>query len=152
MSDVTSLIEAAKQGDLDHVRTILDDNKELVRQRDELGATALHYAARNGYRQVVWLLLDRGAEINTPDSVFGATPTGWAIEYLREQGGYLAIELEDLAYAIESGDARWVARFLKRFPALRQGSDKRGRSFQQLADESHNREIRGLFQASRAAE
>lgn len=41
-------------------------------------------------------LVRQGAEINATDVEFGATPTGWAIEYLRELGGVLAIELNDL--------------------------------------------------------
>lgn len=41
MSDLTKLTDAVKQGDLDQVRTILDENGELVLQRDESGATAL---------------------------------------------------------------------------------------------------------------
>jgi PhnB protein len=145
MSDLANLIEAVKQGDLESVRAILDTNGEIVNQRDESGATPIHYATLNGRRQIVRLLLERGAEINIADSQFGATPTGWAIEYLREMGGYLAIELKDLAYAIQLGDVRWVARFMERFPALRQASDKNGKPFQQLARESGNREIARLF-------
>lgn len=91
------------------------------------------------------LLLERGADINSTDSHFGATPAGWAIEYLCEMGGYLAIELDDLAYAVQSADTRWVARFLKRFPSLRQASDTNGRPFRRLARESGNPEIAGLF-------
>jgi ankyrin repeat protein len=120
-----------------------------VHQRDETGATALHYATFKGHREIVQLLLDKGAEINKADKQFGATPTGWAIEYLRERGGYLAIELDDLAYATEHGDARWVARFLKRgFPALRQGVDTKGKPFRQLAEESGNPEIMALFRST----
>jgi ankyrin repeat protein len=144
MSDLES-IEAVKQGDREGVRAILESNDRLANQRDASGATPLHYAAVNGHRQIVQLLLERGADINTTDSRFGATPAGWAIEYLREMGGYLAIELCDLAYAIQFGDARWVARFLKRFPSLRQASDTNGTPFQRLARESGNREIAGLF-------
>lgn len=151
MGDLTALTNAVRQGDLSLARTILDGNRELVHQRDESGATALHYATLNGHREIVQLLLDRGAEINKVDDRFGATPTGWAIEYLRERGGYLAIELDDLSYAIERGDARWVARFLKRFPTLHQGTDTKGKPFQQLAEESGNPEIMALFRnASRA--
>jgi ankyrin repeat protein len=151
MSDSTKLIDAVERGDLDVVRTILDENKDLVYQEDETGATALHYATFNGHRKIVQLLLDRGAAINRKDARFGATPAGWAIEYLRERGGFLAIELEDLAYAIELGDARWVARFLKRFPALRKESDAKGKPFLQLAQESGNREIVNLFRSSDGA-
>lgn len=152
MNDVTRLVDAVKRNDLTQVRAILDDNKELVHQRDESGATVLHYATLNGHRELVRVLLDRGAAINSPDNTFGATPTGWAIEYLREQGGYLGIELGDLAYAIEIGDTRWVARFLKRFPGLRDETDTKGRSFRQLAQESHNREIIALFQPPEAVD
>jgi ankyrin repeat protein len=126
MSDLENLIEALKKGSLEGVRGILDRNAEIVGLRDQSGATPLHYATLNGHRQVVRLLLDRGAEINNTDSQFGATPAGWAIEYLRQVGAYLAIELDDFAYAIQLGDAQWVARFLKRFPSLRQASDTNG--------------------------
>jgi ankyrin repeat protein len=152
MSDLTKLTEAVQQGNLDLVRTILDGNKDLVYQEDETGATALHYATFNGDREIAQVLLDRGAPINRKDARFGATPAGWAIEYLRERGGFLAIELEDLAYAIELGDARWVARFLKRFPAFRKESDLKGKPFVQLARESGNREIANLFQSQDGAE
>ena len=145
MSNLDKLIKAIKLRDVNQVRTILDEDGELVRAYDETGATALHYATFDGLREIVQLLLDRGAEINSRDSQFGATPTGWAIEYLRERGGYLAIELTDLAYAIELGDVRWVARFLERFPTLRQGRDPSGKPFRQLAEESGNREVMALF-------
>jgi hypothetical protein len=93
----------------------------------------------------VQLLLERGADINSRDSRFGATPAGWAIEYLREMGGYLAIELDDLAYAIRLGDTRWVSRFINRFPALRHARDPEGIPFQELARKSGDREITALF-------
>ena len=145
MSDLENMIEAVKQGDRESVRSILESDDRLANQRDKSGATPLHYATLSGHRQIVQLLLERGADINSADRQFGATPAGWAIEYLREKGAYLAIELDDLAYAIQLGDTRWVARFLKRFPSLRQASDTKGTPFQRLARESGNREIAGLF-------
>ena len=145
MGGLDKLTKAVKRRDIDQVKTILDEDGELVHVRDEAGATVLHYATLDGLREIVQLLIDRGADINSLDSQFGATPTGWAIEYLRERGGYLAIELQDLAYAIELGDARWVARFLERFPTLRQGRDINGKPFRQLAEELGNREVRALF-------
>jgi ankyrin repeat protein len=106
MSDVSKLIEAVEQGDLQRVAAILDTRGELVNQRDEAGSTPLLYAALRGHREVVWLLLERGAEVNATDSQFGATPSGWAIEYLRQLRGYLTLELDDLACAIQLGDTR----------------------------------------------
>ena len=93
----------------------------------------------------VRLLVEAGADINATDAQFGATPAGWAIEYLRTMGAFLGIELSDFAYAIEKGDAEWVARFLKRFPALRHAKDTQGRAFKALADQAANEEIRRMF-------
>jgi len=58
--------------------------ENLANLKDESGATPLHYAAIHGHRQIVRLLLERGADINATDSRFGANPAGWAIEYLRD--------------------------------------------------------------------
>ena len=70
---------------------------------------------------------------------------GLAIEYLREIGGFLAIELNDLAHAIRQGDVEWGTRFLHRFPALREASDTQGKPFKLLAAQSGNQEIAKLF-------
>ncbi|PYT13412.1 MAG: hypothetical protein DMG59_20515 [Acidobacteria bacterium] len=145
MSTSADLIAAVKEGDLERVKGILETDDRLANLRDESGATPLHYAALHGHRQIVELLLKQGADINSTDIQFGATPAGWAIEYLREMGGHLAIELDDLAYAIRAGDTRWVSRFLARFPALRDARDTEGTPFQKLARESGNREITALF-------
>jgi ankyrin repeat protein len=141
MSDFKKLIEAAKHGDAAEVSAIVRSHAELINQRDQVGATALHHAAFGGHREVIQILVEHGADINAADSEFGATPTGWAIEYLREMGGLLGIELNDFAYAIGRGDVDWVARFLKRFPALRRASDPQGRPFKLLAEHSGNPEI-----------
>jgi len=145
MGDFEKLIEAAKNGNVADVRAIAQRHAELINQRDKLGATALHHAAFSGHRDVVRALVERGADINAADGEFGATPTGWAIEYLRELGGFLAIELDDFGYAIERGDVEWVARFLKRFPAIREASDTRGRSFKVLAQQCGSPEIAKMF-------
>lgn len=145
MGEFEKLIEAAKCGSLVEVRAIVQGHGELIHQKDRLGATALHHAAFSGHRDVVRALVEQGADINAADSEFGATPTGWAIEYLREMGGFLAIELDDFGYAIQRGDVEWVARFLKRFPALRRGSDTHGTSFKVLAQQCGNLEIAKMF-------
>lgn len=150
MSDFEKLIEAAKYGDVETARTIVRSHPELTRERDKLGATAMHHAAFGGHRTVVELLVENGAEINAPDAEFGATPAGWAIEYLREMGGFLGIELDDFAYAIKQGDVEWTTRFLRRFPGLRCGKDTRGNSFKTMADQSGNADIARLFESDKA--
>jgi hypothetical protein len=146
MTDIDLLTQAVEMGAIEKVRVILDSHPDLVNRRDETGATALHYAAFGGNRPIVQLLIERGAEINARDSRFGATPAGWAIEYLRELGGFLGIELDDFAFAIGRGDVEWARRFIGRFPGLRIASDTRGIPFRKLADESENEEIVRLFE------
>ena len=145
MSEFERLIDAAKRGDFADVSAVLREHAELTNQRDQSGATALHYAAFGGHRSVVQELVRQGAEINATDGQFGATPAGWALEYLREMGGFLAIELDDFAHAIRQGEVEWVKRFILRFPALRGGHDTQGKPFKVLARECGNQEIARLF-------
>jgi ankyrin repeat protein len=146
MQELNQLIEAAQTGDLDRVRALVANHPQLVSSRDASGATALHHAAGSGHRPIAEFLIQSGADPNARDSEFGATPAGWAIEYLREAGGYLAIELDDLAYAIQRGDMHWVERFLSRFPSMRIGLDRNGVAFAALARECGNSAIRRLFE------
>jgi ankyrin repeat protein len=145
MNELENLVEAIQQGDVERVRAIVDINKVVVDQQDDTGATALHYATMKGDKEIVSVLLEHGADINNRDGQHGATPAGWAIEYLRELGGHLAFELDDLAFAIEERDFRWVRRFLNRFPSLREGADTRGKTFRLLAMESGDPAIIDLF-------
>ena len=151
MGILDDLLEAAKRGDEDEVREIVSQHPELVHQRDERGATVLHHAAFGGHRAIAEFLIHQGAEINARDSEFGATPAGWAIEYLREMGGFLAIELDDLAYAIERGDTIWVARLLRRFPGLRRASNSEGIPFSRLAEQTGDPQITRLFRSTEHA-
>ena len=145
MSEFDRLMDAAKQGDLAEVKSALKSHAKVINQRDQTGATALHYAAFGGHRSVVKELVRQGADINARDGQFDATPAGWAIEYMREMSGFLAIELDDFAYAIGRSEIEWVTRFLHRFPSLREASDPQGKPFKLLAQESGNKEIADLF-------
>ena len=146
MSDLDCLIDAARRGATADAKDILLRNPALVNERDESGATALHYAAFEGHCELACLLLDFGAAINARDAKFNATPAGWAIEYLRQRGGLLGIEMNDFAFAIENGHAEWVKRFLNRFPHLKDANDINGVPFRTLARHSTNPEIARLFE------
>ena len=152
MNPSEMLMDAAKRGASDEVRTIAQDHAELLGKKDASGATALHYATLGGHREAAEMLVRLGADVNASDDRFGATPTGWAIEYLREMGGFLGIELEDLAFAIRRGDAAWAERFLRRFPGLREARGKDGVPFRQLAQQTGHAEIVRLFDLSSLAE
>lgn len=145
MTNFKDFLRAAEHGDLVTVRAALDSHPDFIHQRDDIGATALHYAAFGGHCDTVRLLVERGADINARDAKFGGTPAGWAIEYMREMGAFLGIELRDLSFAIEQGDTKWAARFLQRFPNLRDGNAPDGTPFRVLAERSGHPEITKLF-------
>jgi hypothetical protein len=139
------LFEAVKSSDTAHVRRILASNPDAAGARDSEGATALHHATEIGHREIVAVLLENGADINARDDRHHATPAGWAIEYLRASGGLLAMEIEDVLFAIRENDTRWVRRFVTRLPALAKAKDARGKPLAQHAAESGNEEICRLF-------
>jgi ankyrin repeat protein len=147
MRDFNRFLEAIEQGNLASVADSLAADASLVTVRDQRGATALHYATLHGHKAIARALIEHGAAVNAFDEEFGATPAGWAIEYLRELGGFLATELDDLAFAIRHHDVRWVRRLLDRFPALRDATDSTGIPVARLAAESGDAEIAHLFDA-----
>jgi hypothetical protein len=144
-SESDDLFAAVRGRDYEQACEILKRRPESARARDSDGATALHYAAEIGDQKTVKALLDAGADINARDLQFGATPTGWAIEYLRQRGGLLGIEIEDAKHAIANGDQRSVQRYLARFPALRVAADRGGTALREHALNCGNDEVARLF-------
>jgi cytohesin len=67
--------DAAKNGDAAKVKQLLEANPDLVFSKDEsdYDSTALHYAARNGHKDVAEVLLAHKANINAKNKE-GATP------------------------------------------------------------------------------
>ena len=79
MSRIAEFFAAVKSGDTAQVEEILTAEPARATAKDDEGATALHYAAERGRREIVKLLLETGADINACDDEFGATPAGWAL-------------------------------------------------------------------------
>ena len=70
-----TLLEAACQGNIHEVLRLLDVNNIDVNSTGRgywEGRSALGVAARWGYSDIVSLLLDRGADANAPDDVYGS--------------------------------------------------------------------------------
>ena len=145
MSEEAEFFKAVRAGDLTRVQALLALTPSLVNARDDQGATALHHAAFNGNQELARLLVRQGADVNARDARFHATPAGWAIEYLRGLGGFLAMEIEDMSVAIRQGDVGWVRRFLTRWPGFAACRDGSGKPLLQLAEESGHPEIARLF-------
>jgi hypothetical protein len=139
------LFSAVTSGNTQRVRELVASDPATARMKDAEGATPLHYAILNGEREIAELLLAKGADFNARDDESGATAAGWAIEYLREHGGLLALEIDDPLFAIHQNDVRWVQRFLTRLRALAQARDAHGKALSEHAVESGNGEIARLF-------
>lgn len=146
------LIEFVKSGDHEAAASLLSQDRSLAQYVNEQGATPLHFATLSGNRSLVSLLVQSGANVNQRDGEFGATPTGWAIESLRQQGGVLAIEIDDLVFAIQRGDTVWAKRLLGRFPSLREETDESGTPILEIAQASGNSEILQLFRLDESEE
>lgn len=125
---------------------MLAADRSLAQARDEQGATALHHAAFEGRREIVELLLESGADINARDKRYDATPGGWALHYLRERGGLLAIEIEDALHAIRTRDVVWARRLVARHPALREAVDRDGKPLARHANDTGIPDLVRLFE------
>ena len=65
--------DAARNGDLEKVKTLLKDNPDLVSSKDKWDRTPLHWAAFGGHKDVATLLLASKAEVNAK-AIAGRTP------------------------------------------------------------------------------
>jgi hypothetical protein len=74
------LFAAARQDDVETVRKVLDAGVP-VDIADEQQQRALHVAAGAGAVRVARLLLDRGADVDRPESRFDAPPIGFAAHH-----------------------------------------------------------------------
>ncbi|MCC6697008.1 MAG: ankyrin repeat domain-containing protein [Candidatus Hydrogenedentes bacterium] len=56
------LAEAIAKGDLQTVQSVLDSNPDALYSVDMMGQTPLHYAARTNNKEIIELLLEKGAD------------------------------------------------------------------------------------------
>jgi ankyrin repeat protein len=65
------LIRASKDGDTNAVRILIDEEGADVTATDSNGWTALMWASRNGYTEIVTMLLEEGADVHEGFEHFG---------------------------------------------------------------------------------
>lgn len=72
--------DAARKGDLAKVKELLEKDPKLVNAKDERESTPLHFAASRGHKEIVELLVAKGADVNAKNDM-GYSPLDWAMEY-----------------------------------------------------------------------
>ena len=73
------LFEAAKSGDVESLRTLLDQHPEMIGARNApYEFTLLHVAAQHGHLAAVDLLLERGADVNARERGDNTYAMHWA--------------------------------------------------------------------------
>jgi len=82
---------AARNGNLDKVKSLLANNPELLNARDNKGSTPLHSAVSKGREDVVLFLIEMGADIDTKNKN-GLTPLFWALDLSRNNVAKILIE------------------------------------------------------------
>jgi len=76
-----ALALAAQHGHVDVVRLLLDAGEDPNRYNPDGNhshSTPLHQAALRGHEPVVRLLVECGARLDMKDTIYQATPLGWA--------------------------------------------------------------------------
>ena len=56
--------KAAIEGDIAKVQALIAENPALTDAKDEMGRTPLAYAVSRGHKNVVELMIDKGADVN----------------------------------------------------------------------------------------
>ena len=73
----TELHKAARDGDLNEVTSLIDEEKLNVNEKGAQGRTALHRALGSGHHECAQLLISKGADVNISDTL-KRTSLHWA--------------------------------------------------------------------------
>ncbi len=77
-------VDAARKGDLEHIRKCVESDARYVDAYDGTGRTLLHYAAQRGDRDLVSYLIQQGSFVLAEDEE-GYTPLDVAVQSLAPQ-------------------------------------------------------------------
>ena len=93
-----ALLKAAREGNIEAVKQHLAAGADVGVKGGRMGGTPLHYAATHGHKEIVELLIAKGANVNAKNK-YGTTPLDMAndreiADLLRKHGGKTGEELK----------------------------------------------------------
>jgi uncharacterized protein len=74
MGEDKAIHEAALEGDVEKLKSLLDEDPALIREGGLWGRTPLHAAAEGGKVQCARFLIEQGADVNARDNLHSWTP------------------------------------------------------------------------------
>jgi L-ascorbate metabolism protein UlaG (beta-lactamase superfamily) len=146
--------KAAKDGDFETVKKLLQKDPKLLDSGNRLQQTPLLMASFTGHKEIVQFLIDKGAKVNHQDS-FGATPLHMAVlggqkdivELLISKGADINIKSGNgkipLQMAFEKDNPEIIDIFVKQGLALDSSINQYGRTL------LHEAAIMGKIKATR---
>jgi ankyrin repeat protein len=149
--------EAARQGNLEKVRALVDKDPTLIAAKDKGGETPLHWAAFSGNIDLVRFLLEKGAEVDARNgrgltplafaALQGRTPAaGLLIERGADANVRNALNITSLIIAAEQGAVELVEKLISAGADVRIESHI-GTALHRAAFKGHTKVIRVLLKA-----
>jgi ankyrin repeat protein len=153
------ILEVAKNGDLEKLKTLVEKDNELLKIKDGAGRTALHFAANSGHLDLVKYLLAKGVDINLKSNA-NTTPLHFAafsghldiVKWLVENHAELEIKNNQMAtplyFAAMKGHSD-VLKYLVENGAVVDALDREeGTPLHAAAQSGHLEAVKLLIQSS----
>jgi hypothetical protein len=106
------IIQAVKEGDIDKVRVLLEQNHELVHEKDRVRYTPLHWAAMLRNKDMAELLLSRHADINDQSNNQHLTPLQSALMFRYGEDPAVLDFLVDMGARVEYSNSKGISNLI----------------------------------------
>lgn len=152
-----NFFNAINNNDFQSVHNIIKENHKIVLKTDRKGETVLHKAVGGGYREIVFFLLDNGADINAktlygkgmPIHMAAANNESEILELLLNNGADINSKADDgmtpLHYATLAGNEAMVSLLIYKGANVRASTQTACYTPKRLAEKEDNIDMVALL-------